>query len=77
MLWKLTVALGILGILLGAAIAGVSAALPILNGPRTSWEEAMYGIIPGVAILVISFFILAAGLIFMIIARKKVKSSQI
>jgi len=71
MLWKIVLVLGILGVLLGLAVTGVSVALPIVNGPRTSWEEAMYGIIPGSVVLVISFFIFLIGLIFVLKNRKK------
>jgi hypothetical protein len=71
MLWKIVLVLGILGILLGLAVTGISVALPIVNGPRTSWEEAMYGIVPGVFVLIVSFFIFLIGLIFVIKNRKK------
>lgn len=71
MFWKIVLVLGILGILLGIAVTGISVALPIVNGPRTSWEEAMYGIIPGTFVLIVSFFIFLIGLIFVIKNRKK------
>lgn len=71
MLWKIVLTLGVLGVLLGLLVAGISAALPIINGPRTSWEEAMFGIIPGMLVLVISFFIFLLGLVFVIKNRKK------
>ena len=63
--------LGILGVLLGLLVTGISVALPIINGPRTSWNEAMLGIIPGSIVLVLSFFVLVIGLIFVIKNRKK------
>lgn len=63
--------IGILGVLLGLAVAVISAALvPMTNG-RTSWEEALIGIIPGILVLIISFFIFVFGLIFVIKNRKK------
>ncbi len=71
MLWKIVLVLGILGILLGLAVTGVSVALPIVNGPRTSWDEAMLGIIPGVLVLIVSFLMFVVGLIFVIKNRKK------
>ena len=71
MFWKVVLVLGILGMLLGLAVTGISVALPIINGPRTSWEEAMYGIIPGSLFLVFSFFVFLVGLIFVIKNRKK------
>jgi len=68
---KVILGLGILGILLGIAVAGVSAALVPLSDGRTSWDEAMFGIIPGVAVMVISFFLAVMGLIFLLMERKK------
>lgn len=71
MIWKIVLVLGILGVLLGLAVTVISAALvPMTNG-RTSWEEAMLGIIPGIVVLIISFFIFVLGLIFVIKNRKK------
>jgi hypothetical protein len=71
MLWKIVLVLGVLGLLLGIAVTGVSTALPLVNAGRTSWEEAMLGIIPGVVVLVFSFFLFLLGLIFVIKNRKK------
>jgi uncharacterized BrkB/YihY/UPF0761 family membrane protein len=71
MLCKIVFVLGILGVLLGLAVTGVSVALPFATDGRTSWEEAMIGIIPGVLVLILSFFIFVVGLIFVIKNRKK------
>jgi Na+-transporting NADH:ubiquinone oxidoreductase subunit NqrB len=71
MFWKIVLVLGILGVLLGFLVTGVSVALPIVNGPHTSWDEAMLGIIPGAFVLVVSFFIFLLGLIFVIKNRRK------
>lgn len=71
MFWKIVLALGILGVLLGFAVTAISVALPIINGPRTSWEEAMFGIIPGAVVLVFSLFVSLIGLIFVIKNRKR------
>jgi Na+-transporting NADH:ubiquinone oxidoreductase subunit NqrB len=71
MLWKIVLVLGILGVLLGLLVTGVSVALPIVNGPATSWDEAMLGIIPGAIVLVLSFFVFLLGLIMVIVKRKK------
>lgn len=75
MLWKIVLVLGILGLLLGILVTGVSVALPIVNGPHTSWEEAMYGIIPGSFVLVVSFFVFLIGLVFVLKNRKKNKQT--
>jgi hypothetical protein len=71
MIWKIILVLGILGLLLGLLVTGISVALPILNGPRTSWEEAMYGIVPGVFVTIVSFFLLSIGAVFVMKNRKK------
>ena len=71
MLWKVVLVLGILGVLLGFLVTGISVALPIATNGRTSWEEAMLGIIPGAVVLVISFFIFLLGLIFVVKNRKR------
>jgi len=71
MFWKIVLVLSILGVLLGFAITAISIALPIVNGPHTSWDEAMFGIIPGAIFLVLSFFVFVIGLIFVVRNRKK------
>ncbi|HUF03774.1 MAG TPA: hypothetical protein VMM38_06320 [Aridibacter sp.] len=68
---KIALVLGILGILLGIAVTGISALLPIVNEGRTSWEEAMIGIIPGAVVLVFSFFIALIGIILIVVNRRK------
>lgn len=71
MIWKIVMILGILGVLLGFAVAVISAALvPMTNG-RTSWEEAVFGIVPGVVLLILSFFVFVIGLILVVKNRKK------
>lgn len=71
MLWKIVLVLGILGMLLGFAVTAVSAALPALTNNKTSWDEALFGIIPGVLVLIVSFLMTVVGLIFVIKNRKK------
>lgn len=71
MIGKIILGIGILGILLGIAVAGISAALVPLTNGRTSLEEAMLGIIPGVIVLILSFFIAVIGVVVMIVGRKK------
>jgi hypothetical protein len=73
MLWKIVLVLGILGLLLGIAVTGISIALPFISN-GVSWEEAALGIIPGAVVLVVSFFIFLLGLIFVIKGRKKVST---
>lgn len=73
MIGKLILVLGILGMLAGIAIAGIAALLPIVTDGRTSWEEAMIGIIPGVLILLLSFVITVVGLTVIIFSRRKAR----
>ena len=75
MIGKIIMILGILGVLLGGAVLLVSVLLPVLTDGRTSWDEAVLGIIPGAVVLVGSFFLFAAGLIAMLMQRKKAANS--
>jgi hypothetical protein len=63
--------IGILGVLLGGAVLLISLLLPVLTDGRTSWDEALLGIIPGAIVLAISFIIFAGGLIIVLVQRKK------
>lgn len=71
MFWKIVMVFGILGVLLGLLVTGISTALPLVTDGRTSWDEALFGIIPGVFVLVVSFLVLLIGLIFVIRNVKK------
>ena len=71
MIGKIVLVLGILGMLLGGAVLGVSVLLPLLTDGRTSWDEAMFGIIPGAVVLVGAFFVAVLGLIIVLIKRRK------
>ncbi|HSE35973.1 MAG TPA: hypothetical protein VLG74_01645 [Blastocatellia bacterium] len=71
MIGKIIMIIGFLGVLLGGAILIISLLLPVLTDGRTSWDEALLGIIPGAVVLTISFVIFAAGLIFVLVQRKK------
>lgn len=63
--------LGLAGALLGGGVLLVSLLLPALTDGRTSWEEALLGIIPGAIVLVLSFVLAVAGLIVMMVGRKR------
>ena len=66
-----TLILGLGGMLLGGAVLVVSLMLPAMTNGRTSWDEAMMGVIPGALLLFLSFVVTAVGVVVMIIARKK------
>ncbi|MBX3288533.1 MAG: hypothetical protein KF855_04230 [Acidobacteria bacterium] len=70
MFWKIVLVLGILGVLLGLAVTGVSIALPFISN-GVSWDEAALGIAPGAFVLIVSFFMFVIGLIFVLKNRKK------
>lgn len=67
---KVFLILGILGILLGGAVAIVSLVLPQMTR-NISMSEASIGIIIGAVLLVLSFIPAVVGLIIMIAKRKK------
>ena len=71
MIGKIIMIIGILGVLLGGAVLLISLLLPVLTDDRTSWDEALLGIIPGAIVLTISFVIFAGGVIIVLVQRKK------
>ena len=71
MIGKIIMIVGILGVLLGGAVLFISLLLPVVTDGRTSWDEALLGIIPGAIVLTISFVIFATGLIVVLVQRKK------
>jgi hypothetical protein len=71
MIGKIIMIIGILGVLLGGAVLGISLLLPLVTDGRTSWDEALIGIIPGAIVLVGSFVIFVGGLIIVLVKRKK------
>ena len=71
MIGKIIMIVGILGVLLGGAVLLISLLLPVLTDGRTSWDEALLGIIPGAIVLTGAFVIFAVGLIIVLVQRKK------
>jgi hypothetical protein len=49
----------------------VSLLLPALTNGRTSWDEALFGIIPGALMLAGSFVLAVVGLAVLMMKRKK------
>ena len=68
---KVALILGITGMLLGGGIFLVSVLLPTLTDGRTSWEEAMLGIIPGALLLMGSFIVAAVGVAVILMRRRR------
>ena len=80
MIGKIILIIGLLGTLLGAAVLFISLLWPVLTDGRTSWDEALLGIIPGAIVLTISFIIFVGGLIIVLVQRKKkqqLRASQV
>lgn len=71
MIGKIILALGVLGLLLGGLVLLVSLLLPVVTDGRTSWEEALLGIIPGAIVLVLGFLMTLAGVVVILVGRKK------
>ena len=71
MIGKIIMIVGLLGVLLGGAILLISLLLPVLTDGRTSWDEALFGIIPGAFVLAISFIVFVCGLFIVLVKRKK------
>ena len=63
--------IGLLGVLLGGGVLLVSLLLPVLTNGRTSWDEAMLGIIPGALLHALSFVVAAAGAVVLFVKRRK------
>lgn len=70
---KIILILGILGILLGGAVALISLLLPQMTR-NVSMSEASIGIVAGAVLLVLSFVPAIIGLILVIVKRNKSKA---
>jgi hypothetical protein len=66
----IVIAAGGLLLLISLAVLVVSVMLPIVNGPRTSWEEAMWGILPGACCSFTSLGIVVGGIIWWALSRR-------
>lgn len=70
---KVFLILGILGILLGGAVALTSLLLPRMTS-NVSMSEASIGIVAGAVVLILSFVPAVLGLILIIVKRNKLKA---
>ena len=73
---KVALILGILGLLLGGGVFLVSMLLPIITDGKTSWDEALFGIIPGALVFSGSFLLTVVGLILVIRKRKQTQVAR-
>ncbi|MEN3330053.1 MAG: hypothetical protein V7638_4860 [Acidobacteriota bacterium] len=76
MIGKIVMIVGLVGVLLGGAVLLISLLLPVVTDGRTSWDEALLGIIPGAFVLTISFILFVGGLIVVLVQRKKKRQLQ-
>jgi hypothetical protein len=66
--------IGLAGFFLSGCVFIVSVLLPVVSNGKTSWDEAMMGIIPGGCCSLLSLVIAAVGLILMLTAKKEPRS---
>ena len=55
---------------IGGGVFLVSLMLPMMSS-HTSWDEAMFGIIPGAFVLMVSSVLAIVGVVLLIMKRKK------
>lgn len=68
---KIPLILGILGMLLGSLIAAVALILYATQNGRVSFDEAMYGVIPGAILAFLSFLLAVIGVVIVMKGRKQ------
>jgi Na+-transporting NADH:ubiquinone oxidoreductase subunit NqrB len=68
---KAVTGLGCAFLALSVLVLAVSIVLPLATSGRTSWDEAMWGIIPGAVCSGISFLTLLIGAIWMLFSRRR------
>lgn len=68
---KILSGVGCAGLGLSLTVLVVSLALPAVTNGRTSWEEAMLGILPGAVCSGVSALALGAGVAWWIVSRRK------
>jgi hypothetical protein len=62
---------GAVFVLLSLAALAISLLIPIINAPNASWDEAMLGIVPSGGCSCCSILIVLAGVIWLVMARKR------
>lgn len=67
---KVLLILGVIGMVIGGGVFLVSLLLPMMSS-HTSWDEALFGIIPGALVLMVSTVLAIVGVVLLIMKRKK------
>lgn len=71
---KVALILGIIGMVIGGGVFLVSLMLPMMSS-HTSWDEAMFGIIPGALVLMGSSVLAIVGVVLLIMKKKKARAA--
>lgn len=72
---KILLILGILGVVLGGAVAIISLILPSMTR-NVSMNEAMIGVIAGAVLLVVSFVPAIIGIILVVMKKKQANQTN-
>lgn len=70
---KVLIGLGAALTVLCGLVLLVSLALPLATDGRTSWDEALLGIVPSAICGFLSFLILIGGIAWFVVGRRKPK----
>jgi hypothetical protein len=68
---KILIGVGAVLTLLCGLVLLISLALPVISDGKTNWEEAMLGIIPSAICGFLSFLLLAGGIVWLAMVRRK------
>jgi hypothetical protein len=68
---KILIGIGTALTLLCGLVLLISLALPVMSSGKTSWDEAMLGIIPSAICGFLSFLLLVGGVVWLTMARRK------
>ena len=68
---KILIGVGTALTLICGLVLLISLALPVISDGKTNWEEAMLGIIPSAICGFLSFLLLAGGVVWLALARRK------
>jgi hypothetical protein len=67
---KILIVVGAVLTVLCAGVLAISLLLPVISDGKTSWDEAMLGIVPGGICCFLSFLLLAGGVVWLMVARR-------
>jgi hypothetical protein len=68
---KILIGIGTALTLLCGLVLLISLALPVVSSGKTSWDEAMLGIVPSAICGFLSFLLLVGGVVWLAMSRRK------